>query len=285
MDYGNTINPNGATIIQKAKFLNAPILVLSILLSAYLLSMFKTELIDWNVFYGASVQSPYSQFGFLNPYWLKIIISPFNLVGFRFGFYLFFVSSLLVILLLLKKESKFTVAMVFLSPFMMSTIIDGQIDSLVVIGYILLKQNNVLGIPLVLIKPQILIGSAVTFFVHADRINKIKTIVLMSFLFFLGIALYGNWVLDMYKNISTDLYHPISIAHVFHSPLVFLILFSVGMRKKNLFLSGISILFITPYIASHSLWVYWVAFLLERPSWKIVVVVLIASWAFALSMS
>jgi hypothetical protein len=273
-------------MIQKTKSLNTPIIVvLAVFLSAYLLSMFKTELVDWNVFYGASIRSPYSQFGFLNPYWLKIIISPFNLAGFKFGFYLFFVSSLLVILLLLKKESKFIVAMIFLSPFMMSTIIDGQIDSIVVIGYILLKQNNIWGMPLVLIKPQVLIGSAITFFVHAGRISKIKMVVLMSFLFFLGIALYGNWILDMYNNISTDLYHPISIAWVFHSPILFLILFSIGMWKKNLFLSGISILFVTPYIASHSLWVYWAAFLLERPNWKIVIVVLAASWAFALSMS
>ena len=269
---------NYKKIYEIGIFLTAVVFV-SIIMKLGIATLTTEPPIDWHIFQNSPIfSSPYTYYGFLNPYWLKFIIAPLMLLPTDMSYYIFISLSIFAIVYLLKGDIKL-IALIFSSPYFISVLVDGQIDQLVMIGYILMKQGNIWGIPLVLIKPQIVLGSVITLFVHATSDNKLKIVAMGIALLAVGFLLYGNWVYDMYSNITSDqLFMPVSINDKFHYPIIGIVLFGIGLWRNNLFLSGIALLFATPYIAPHSLWVYWGAFLLEKPNKYLVTAVLLATW-------
>lgn len=188
----------------------------------------------------------------------------------------------ILVLVFVLKNNKLALIMAISSPYFLHLILNGQVDVIVIVGYWLLKRDSVWGIPLLLTKPQSMIGSMLTWATRADKKRLMQAVGIGMFLLIVGFLLYGNWIRAMIDNIQNDLFQPVNVAHVFHLPILGVILFITGVWKNNLFLSGLATLFITPYIAMHSLWVYWTAWLMERPNKWLVVVFAIANWYIAL---
>jgi hypothetical protein len=265
--------------IDIPKWAEAPILFMAAVVFVYLIASLPEDFVDWRVFYGASLTDPYAQYGFLNPFWLKWLVSPFNLLPFEYGFALF-VLCIIVFLLYIFKDNWLFFFLAVATPQFMALVVNGQVDGIVLIGYWLLKQNNLLGVAFMLTKPQVMLGSVIQWWIATEKRNKIASAVLVVGLTIAGFALYGNWIVAMLQNIDGELYHPVSIAP--NVPLLGIAIFAIGIWKKNMFLSGLGTLFVTPYVAMHSLWVYWTAGLLENPKKGLAMALFLVNWAVAI---
>lgn len=273
-----------ATLIQKKgidvpKWIEIPILFLAAMGFVYLIASLPEDFVDWGVFYGASVTDPYAQYGFLNPFWLKWIVLPFNLLPFEYGFALF-VLCIIVFLLYVFRSNWLFFFLAIATPQFITLVANGQVDGVVLIGYWLLKQNSPIGTVFMLTKPQVMLGSVIQWWVETEKRNKMISAAIMAGLMAIGFLLYGNWIGAMLQNIDGELYHPVSVAP--NIPLLGIIVFIIGIWKKNMFLSGLATLFITPYVAMHSLWVYWTAGLLENPKKGVAIALFITNWTIAI---
>ena len=273
-----------ATLIQKKgidvpKWIEIPILFLAAMGFVYLIASLPEDFVDWGVFYGASVTDPYAQYGFLNPFWLKWIVLPFNLLPFEYGFALF-VLCIIVFLLYVFRSNWLFFFLAIATPQFITLVANGQVDGVVLIGYWLLKQNSPIGTVFMLTKPQVMLGSVIQWWVETEKRNKMISAAIMAGLMAIGFLLYGNWIGAMLQNIDGELYHPVSVAP--NIPLLGIIVFIIVICKTNMFLSGLATLFITPYVAMHSLWVYWTAGLLENPKKGVAIALFITNWTIAI---
>lgn len=255
-------------------------LPLAVALCAYLFSIIPADFTDWaTVFYKTPASDPYSRYGFLNPYWLKWVIAPFNLFPMRYGFGLF-ITIVILFVFYIFRDKKYLIGASLFSPFFLAVLFNGQVDPIVLFGYWLLKNDNPLGVPFMLTKPQVMIGSLLEWFIYTSLKNKAISCIVTLVLITAGFALYGNWIVDMVDNINEGLFTPVSIA--VNLPIVGIAIMVYGLIAKNMFITGLGTLFITPYIAMHSIWVYWTAWLLENPSKKWVVLLFIVNWIVAI---
>lgn len=259
--------------------LPAVILAVAVLVSIYLLSLMPTTLTDWRFFYEAPISNPYSREGFLNPFWLKWAIFPLDAFSFRISFAVFLVLTCCFVVYIFG-DNKGLVFASLASPYFLHVMVNGQVDPIVLLGYWSLKQDNPLGVPFMLTKPQVMIGSCVNWFTFTNKRNKAISTAVILFLVGIGFAFYGNWINAMFGNISTDLHQPVNVA--LKIPDVGIVLFVVGMWRRNIFISGLATLFITPYVAMHSLWVYWTAWLMENPKKEFVALLFILNWIVAI---
>lgn len=264
---------------QESGAISAVIFIVAIFVSVYLFSIMPTTLTDWHFFYEAPISDPYSRDGFLNPFWIKWTLVPLDVFPFRVAFAVFLVLTCGFVICVFG-DNKGLIFASLASPYFLHVMVNGQVDPIVLFGYWLLKQDSPLGIPFMLAKPQVMIGSCVNWFVFTGKTNKIISTAVMLFLIGIGFALYGNWIGAMLGNISTDLHQPVNIA--LRIPAVGVVLFIVGMWRKNIFVSGLATLFITPYVAMHSLWVYWTAWLMENPRKEFIVLLSILNWIVAI---
>lgn len=247
-----------------------------------------TSLPDWKVFWEASALSnPYDRYGFLNPYWAAWIIAPLHLLtrDYLIAYGLWSVCTVAVAIFVLR-DSKFLIMASVISPFFLHQIINGQIDAIVLIGYYyLLTQSNYqwLAPVLMLTKPQSMIGALVVWgFNNINKRQLYYALAAIAGLSLLGFVLYGNWILAAYNNVQNGLYQGVNASWVFNYPLAGIGLLILGIWRKNVFLGGLGTLFLTPYIAMHSLWVYWTAWLMERPNKYLVIAMSALSWYVAL---
>lgn len=254
---------------------------------AYLIP--HTTLPDWRVFWDSSamLDNPYARFGFLNPYWSAWILAPLHLFtnDYLVGYGLWSFLTLATVVFVFR-DDKFLVIASIASPYFMHQIINGQIDAIVIVGYYLLTQSEQLqsiAPALMLVKPQSMIGALVVWGVNNIHEKIVwQAAAILAILAGIGFALYGNWPLAMYNNIQNGLYQGVNASWAFNYPLVGIGLLILGIWRKNVFLGGLGTLFLTPYIAMHSLWVYWTAWLMEKPNKYLVVLLVIVNWCIAL---
>jgi hypothetical protein len=265
-------------VVQKPnarRWFDVPVVMACAAIFIILIANLPEDFVDWRVFYGATLENPYDQYGFLNPWWLKWLVSPFNLLPFKYGFAAFILCTI-VFLFYIFRDSKLLFFYAIATPQFVALIVNGQIDGIVLVGYWLLKQNNPLGVAFMSTKPQVMFGSVVQWWLVTEKQNKIASAILVAVLTVIGFFLYGNWIAAMLQNIDGELYHPVSVAPKI--PLLGVAIFAIGIWRKNMFLSGLGTVFITPYVAMHSLWVYWTAWLLENPRWQIASAMFIGNW-------
>lgn len=247
-----------------------------------------TDLPDWKVFWDASMMldNPYDRFGFLNPYWTAWLLAPLHSFtkDYLIGYGLWTVVTLSVAAFVLR-DSKFYLIMNIASPHFMHQIVNGQIDAFVVIGYYLMTQTNYQRFApmLMLIKPQAMAGALVVWGTkNIIRKRLYWGLAIIGILSVIGFVLYGNWIKLAIDNIHNGLYQPVNASWVFNYPIVGICIMIVGIWRKNVFLGGLATLFLTPYVAMHSLWVYWTAWLMGKPNKILVILLAILNWYIAL---
>ena len=258
------------------------VLALATAVLVYTISSLPVPLTDWKILYRTPLADPYSNSGFMNPYWTNFLLEPFRSFGVNYGFAVF-ITAVIGFIIYVFRDNKPLIFASLVSPYFLHNIINGQIDGLIIVGYWLLLNDNVFGTPLMLMKPQVMLGSVATWFLKTSRKNKVISVVITTTLVSIGFILYGNWIMQMAHNAKTAVSGGWNIA--FNLPIVGVVIFIIGVWRKNLFISGLGTLFITPYVAMHSLWVYWTAWLMEKPNYKWVLLSAVLNWVVAIVLT
>ena len=109
----------------------------------WLAGVISPPLFDWRVFWEAPLSSPYSRYGFLNPYWLKWIIAPLHLLtdDYRVGHGIWAMLTIVTITAVFYRNKWILFASIS-SPYFVHLILNGQVDVLVALGYILLLRDR-----------------------------------------------------------------------------------------------------------------------------------------------
>jgi len=204
--------------------------------------------LDWYNYYYPAIQSPGDPFvvtGYLNPPWLVWLLSPLGLLTAVDSHVLW-----IVIILLLTVRCVYELGggwlgavLTVISPGFLLTVMNGQIDVLVLLG--LLTGSWLL----ILVKPQVA-GLAVVYDVIARRrvdwvAVGVAAVSLVAFLLFMtrpGV----NHLLTTVTNITP---WPWGI------PLG-IILFIISLLRRDKWLAVIATFFVTPYLSGSSLLVY-----------------------------
>ena len=247
---------------------------------------------DWKEVFYIAGQQPLAiydagswQHAYNNPPWLAWILAPFTLFSTGTGLALWVTISIIVTFWGLRQQGAgmLTVLLVLLSPGFFRLIVHGQIDAFIYFGFVLLQEKSLrrqqLGLLLMSIKPQILGFGALVHFVYSPQrwrlIAPTAVLTLISFLIYgfwpLHIVQNSQWVLDAFFNISPWPYGiPIGI-----------ILLSLGLWKRNDHLGALSTLFLTPYLATHSLFPYTAVLMpLIAKKWQVLLFILL--WVLTL---
>lgn len=165
-----------------------------------------------------------------------------------------------------------------LSPPVLHGLLNANIDCLAMLGFVLPPQ---LGLPFVLIKPQVGIGMAIFWLAEAWREGRVRKVLQIFWPTLLlsaaSVALYGLWPLrfqeitNYSRNFNASLW-PLSIS-------VGLALSALSIYKRNHRYAMASAPFLSPHVVFHS-YAGPLAALLPATRWMIIVT--IALWILAL---
>ncbi len=213
--------------------------------------------IDWSAVLRPAVfeilhgRSPYNAEGFFNPPWTAILLIPFAVLPENLGRAIMILSSLVTYSFVAYRlgAKKTSIVFLLLSPPVLHVIINGNIDWLAALGFILPPQW---GLFFVTIKPQIGIAVIPFWLIEAGRKGGLK-LVIKTFspvitVSALSFALFGLWplkishTLDLQWNASL---WPVSIP-------VGLALFVAAIRKRKIEYSMAASPCLSPYVALHS---------------------------------
>jgi len=215
--------------------------------------------IDWSAVLRPAVfellqgRSPYNAEGFFNPPWTAILLIPFAILPENLGRAIMALMSLVSYGFVAYRlgANKTSIIFLLLSPPVLHVIINGNIDWIAALGFILPPQW---GLFLVTIKPQMGIAIIPFWLIEAWRKGKlkrvIKTFTPITATFALSLALFGLWPLktshtfDLQWNASL---WPVSIP-------VGLALFAAAIRNRKIEYSMAASPCLSPYVALHS-WV------------------------------
>lgn len=266
------------------------ILIAAIISIVTTLSIYITNapwaFVDWeNVFFPATehLDQPYQIAGYVTPPWLLLFLAPLSLFGENISLAIWLTLSLLLSLWCLHQLTNDTLIIILclLSPGFIRLVVHGQIDVLILFGYVMLTTSNKLwlkslGILLMSIKPQVIGLSAIVYWLHAPR--KEKPILLLPLItcILLSFFIYGLWPIKIVENMNR-----LPVAAFNFSPWpygigigLFLIIYAIW--KNNVVLGGLATFFLVPYFGSHSLFVYTcLLFTTIQRKWSILIFLLL----------
>jgi len=220
-------------------------------------SLVLPDAVDWTwVFRPASRallkgESPFSVEGYFNAPWTAILLLPIAILPDRIGRAALLIVSLISMAIAGKKMggNRITIALLLLSPPAIHGLLNGNIDWLAIIGFVLPPQ---IGLFFVSIKPQIGIAIAVYWlwqsWYHGGWRTALKVFAPFVLVLVLSFFIFGLWPLRFEREISlwwNASFWPASLP-------VGLALLVAGIRKNKFeFAVGASPCF-SPYVLFHS---------------------------------
>jgi hypothetical protein len=240
---------------------------LLIFISIFIVVHFVPYGVDWRtVFRPAArallrLESPYSIDGYYNPPWAALALVPLAVLPESVGYAMVFLLSLASFsYTAYRLNARPSIIVVFLfSPPVLHSLLNGNIDALTVLGFVLPKQ---IGLFFILIKPQIGIALAFYWLFEAWRQGGIRevsrTFAPVTMILIVSFFIYGLWPLrfeqeiDLWWNASL---WPASI------PVGIALLIGAIIRKKKEYAIAASP-FLSPYVLLHA----WVGVLLALVS-------------------
>jgi hypothetical protein len=198
-------------------------------------------------------RSPYNADGFFNPPWAALLLVPFAVLPESVG------RAALVIVALAAYAfaayrlgaNKLTISLLPLSPPVMHGILNGNIDWLAVLGFVLPPW---LGLFFLMIKPQVGLATIIFLFISIWReggfMKMVKTFTPFGIAVILSVMVFGPWFLSISNDINlagNSSLWPLSIP----IGLTFLV---ASLRKNEIRYSMAASPFLSPYVIMHS-WV------------------------------
>ena len=264
--------------IKQLLLFSALIIVVIALIAV--MSLYLPPAVDWHgAFRPAALEilhgrSPYNADGFFNPPWAAIFLVPFAIFPESIGRAIMSLTSLVVYGFVAQRlgAKKITILFLLLSPPVLHGILNGNIDWLVVLGFILPPW---IGLFFLSIKPQIGLATIVFFVFSSWKEGGYKK-VLVTFAPFgvaslVTIILFGPWFLSVQNNINlagnTSLW-PLSVP-------VGLGLLVAAIRKNDIRFAIAASPNLSPYVILHS----WIGAILAFASFTPeIITVVIGLW-------
>lgn len=231
-------------------------------------SLLLPSAVDWSNYYRPATialmsgQSPYTIAGFINPPWVLIPMIPLLLLPVNIGRAILAIAMMVSLSIVARKLGAHVVgiAALLLSPPVIQLFIDGNIDWIVTLGFILPPQ---IGLFFLAIKPQVGLMVALFWLINSWRIGGIREVikVFMPFLIILllSFAIYGFYPLNDTNDLAwagNSSLWPVSIP-------IGLALFVHSIRKNNIKFSIAASPWLSPYVLLHS----WVGVLIALSSY------------------
>ncbi len=251
----------------------------------FLLASWLPPAVDWHLFFRPAAQellhgrSPYTVEGFPSPPWALLPMLPLALLPEHVGRALFFILSLGVFAYVAYRLGASATTMFFflVSPPVLHSLLNGNVDSWVLLGFVLPPP---VGLLFLSIKPQIGVGVALFWLVEAWRKGKmaavVKTFAPTTIAWLASFLLYGLWPLrwqqevEVWWNASAwPLSIPVGVA---------LMVAAVRLRQKEFAMAAAPCL--SPYVLLHA-WGGALAALMTLPAEMIAVV--LGLWIIVLS--
>lgn len=236
---------------------NNIIVLVAFVFIALAMGYFLPEAIDWHIAFRPAAltllsgQSPYNVPGYFNAPWALLPLIPFAILPEHIGRGFLAAISLAVFGFTAFKmgATRLTIPFILLSPPVLHGVLNGNIDWLATLGFIMPPQ---IGIFFVSIKPQIGVAVGVFWLIEAFRVGGIREVVRVfgPFSIALGMTflLFGFWPLrferelDLWWNASL---WPMSI------PAGLVLLVTAVRTRHAEFSMGASPL-LSPYVLFHS---------------------------------
>lgn len=235
------------------------LLIILVVLLVFIIANYVPYGVDWrNVFRPASralirLQSPFSISGYFNAPWAVILLIPLALLPESVGYALLVLLSLAGFAYTAHRlgGKQLAVVAILLSPPVLHSLLNGNIDALTVIGFVLPPQ---IGLFFVLIKPQIGIAVALYWVIEAWRTNKLTEIIRVfgpvAIVLLVSFLLFGLWPLQFEQEI--DLWWNASLWPA--SIPVGLVLIVVAIRRRRMEFAMAASPCLSPYVLLHA-WV------------------------------
>jgi hypothetical protein len=249
-------------LIYKAAFLG----ILSIVI-IFLIAHYMPYGVDWrNVFRPAAqavlrLESPFSVEGYFNAPWAVLPLIPLAILPESISYGLLVLLSMIGFAYTAYRlgARPIVVVAVLLSPPVLHSLLNGNIDALAVLGFVLPPQ---IGLFFLLIKPQI--GMAVAFYWFIERWRQagirevVRIFTPILFALILSFILFGLWPLQFEQEI--DLWWNASLWPA--SIPVGLVLLVVAFRRRRMEYAMAASPCLSPYVLLHA----WVGALLALVS-------------------
>jgi len=256
---------------RQALQLSASILLIALLVTIF--SLFLPGAVDWHTYYRpaallmAAGKSPFDVAGFVNAPWVLLPLLPLIFLPEQVGRAVIAAACLLAVLFTAWKlgAKPFGVLWLLLSPPFMQLIYNGNVDWLVVLGFVFPPQ---VGLFFILIKPQMGFMLAIFWFIQAWRKNGLRevfrvfapvTIVLLA-----SFGVYGFWPTRFFNNPALAYGHGNSSLWPLSIPIG-LVLFYQAVKRQRADFSIAACPFLSPYLTFHS----WIGALLAFSSYTV----------------
>jgi len=244
------------------------------------MSIFLPPAVNWHgAFRPAALaiihgRSPYNAEGFFNPPWVAILLIPFAVLPENMGRAALVIVALAAYAYVAHKlgANKLAIGLSLLSHPVMHGILNGNIDWLAVLGFVL---PTWLGLFFLMIKPQVGLAVIVFPFISTWReggfVKVVRTFIPFGVAMILSIAVFGPWFLSISNEINlagNSSLWPLSIP----IGLTFLV---ASIRKNEIRYSMAASPFLSPYVIMHS----WIgAFLALAPLTYEITAAVIGMW-------
>jgi len=178
---------------------NRMLLLLVFLLGLIIFTLRPPDAVDWReTFSQIRFGRPYDQPNFIGMPWTSILLAPFQLVPVPISLIFNAAVTLFMTAWLISRRSgnAYSLLLIFTSFPFLSTIANGQIEWLPMLGFIM---QSSMALPLLMIKPQSGILVILTWMTTKSKAIEIFLIGLATLL--LSWLLWGNWAVDLLTNI------------------------------------------------------------------------------------
>lgn len=249
---------------QKNGFLTANIyqviiITIVVALFAWLTADYLPPAVDWHGGFRPAAlailrgDSPYNTPGFAFPPWTCLLLLPFAIFPEEVGRALLFIAYLFGVAYTTYKLSgnKVATILILCSPPVMHGLLNGNIDGLVVLGFVLPPW---LGLFLLVIKPQLTFAYIIYLFVATFKKEKISGVIKVYApvvtAYILSLIFFGFWPSKFLAAINSSFnasLWPLSLP-------IGLVLLTTALRKDEAQYSIMASPFMSPYVLLHS-WV------------------------------
>jgi len=180
------------------------------------------------------------------------------------------------------QSSMLGVILCLLSPAFIRYISSGQIGVVTLVGFVfLLTFNNTavkgLGLLLMSVKPQVLGGGALSYWLNLDVRRKVLVTLPLLGSFLVSILMYGFWPLQR----NLDGLSPIDFSLWPYGIPVGLLMLSWSIWRNKPTLGALATYFLVPYMSPSSLFIYTAVLFSKAPKW-VSIIIFVLLWAFAL---
>lgn len=221
------------------------------------MAAFLPPAVDWQEAYRPAVvklvsgESPYEVSGYFNPPWALLPLLPIALLPQPIGRAIAVLVAIAAYGYIAYKmgADRKTLLIFMLSPPILHSLLNGSIDWLGALGYVLQPQ---IGLFFVLIKPQIGVGVAIFWFIQSWRKGGwrelLRVFAPITIVTLISLVVYGRWPLRVEREIelwwNASLW-PLSIP-------IGLTLLVAAVKREELNFSIASSPFLSPYVLLHS---------------------------------